>query len=61
MRAEYRIITDEWLGFKVQWRRWWWPFWTTPVENTHLTVYAAEQWAIRFASGKIVRKLGRLP
>ncbi len=62
MRAEYRIVADNWAGFEVQWRRWWWPFWEMPVCNTHASIEAAERWARHFASnGKAVKKSGVLP
>lgn len=25
--AEYRIVRDDYAGYEVQARRWWWPFW----------------------------------
>jgi hypothetical protein len=59
MRPEYRIVTDNWCGFEVQIRRWWWPFWTqADFSNTHSSMEAAELWAARHAQ-KQVKYLGR--
>lgn len=27
MKNQYRISTDHWLGYEVQVKRWWFPFW----------------------------------
>jgi hypothetical protein len=60
MSAEYRIVTDNCHGYTVQWRRWWWPFWTSPQFQSHRTVDEAERWA-KAHSGEVVRDLGRVP
>lgn len=61
MKNEYRIVTDGYLGFEVQIRRWWFPVWLeVGVSNTYSTAESAE----RFAEGhadKVVKYLGRLP
>lgn len=46
-RRQYRIVTDEYLGFEVQCREWWWPFWSQPYTNTHSTLEAAKKFAIQ--------------
>jgi hypothetical protein len=57
--AEYRICTDSWLGYEVQVRRWWWPFWVqADFSNTHPSIERAELWAERHAQG-CVKYLGR--
>lgn len=61
MSAQYRIVRDDFAGFEVQQRRWWWPFWTQcGFTNTHLTVEAAERYAENHARG-CVKYLGKLP
>lgn len=50
MSITYRIMTDHYSGFEVQYRSSWWPFWrqclgsSSPV-NTHKTVEDAEAFA----------------
>jgi hypothetical protein len=58
-RNEYRIVRDGYLGFEVQWKPRWWPFWTRRG-NTHQTVEKAEEWANKHAN-VVVRRLGFLP
>jgi hypothetical protein len=58
--AEYRIVTDNSLGFTVQVRRWWWPFWSMAnVVNSHAKLEWAEAYARRLAR-PTVKYLGRL-
>lgn len=57
--AKYRIVTDEYLGFEVQVRRWWWPFWVGAGINTHASVEGAERYA-RGRAGLVVKNLGDL-
>ncbi len=58
MKNHYRIVKDCYLGFEVQIRRWWWPFWCqchghdSPV-NTHHTIELARLFARRHALGQI--------
>ena len=60
MSREYRIVHDEYLGFEVQHRTWWWPFWReTGFSNTHLTIERAEAFALA-DSRKEVKRLGKL-
>jgi len=62
MSPEYRIVTDEYGRYIVQWRRWWWPFWKCPTYRPErfTSVDAAERWAKGY-SQEVVRYLGRLP
>lgn len=58
--AEYRIVRDNYCGFEVQIRRWWWPFWCqADFSNTHSSIEAAEQWAKVHAASH-VKYLGNL-
>lgn len=43
--ARYRIVRDKYCGFAVQWWRWYWPFWSEPLVNTHSSIEDAETWA----------------
>ncbi len=27
MKKQYRVVTDEFLGFRAEWSYRWWPFW----------------------------------
>ncbi len=59
-RTEYRIARDAYLGYEVQARRWWLPFWLqSPIGNTHSTEERAEDFARKLAAGP-VKYLGRL-
>lgn len=63
MANEYRIVRDAYLGFEVQVRRWWWPFWSQcNFINTHSSLERAEQFARDHAAGiaDIVKYLGKL-
>lgn len=54
--SEYRIVRDKFLGFEVQHRTWWWPFWRqTDFVNTHASVEEAEKFARRHASPVVKR------
>lgn len=59
-KNKYRIITDYWLGFTVQIKRWWLPFWyQTDVCNTHSSLKEAEKYIARhrqYGSGKVVKE-----
>jgi hypothetical protein len=58
--AEYRIVRDNFCGYEVQVRRWWWPFWIQAgFANTHSSVERAEAWAESHAR-KTVKYLGHL-
>ena len=59
----YRIVTDQFSGYEVQAKRWWFPFWLQcNYTNTHYSVDDAEQWAMRFAENSCeVKRLGKLP
>jgi hypothetical protein len=53
----YRIVNDNYLGFEVQSRRWWWPFWiechgSIYRSNTHSTIESAR----KFIDGKTKSK-----
>ena len=56
----YRIVTDKYLGFEVQSRRWWSPFWNQVDGcNTHWSIEIAEeflrQYLTRRKPGKFVK------
>lgn len=48
-KKEYRIVTDKYLGFEVQKRLWYFPFWLqisglrTDSVNTNRTILIAEE------------------
>lgn len=44
--AKYRVVRDNWLGYEVQFKVWWWPFWVQcGVANTHSTLEKAISYA----------------
>lgn len=71
MKKQYRIVRDGFLGYEVQYKPWFWPFWVQAgITNTHETLEDAEDFARRHASGwsrresggsRVVRELGELP
>ena len=62
LKNEYRIVTDSWLGYEVQIRRWWFPLWLEIDTNTHPSIERAERFAERHAKEKGSTKyLGKLP
>ncbi len=65
----YRIVRDCYLGYEVQVKRWWWPFWmqiggrVATVTNTNRSIEDAEALARDHASGRhgrFVKELGVL-
>lgn len=40
-----RIVRDNFAGYEVQVRCWYWPFWEMKVCNTHSSVEKAEEYA----------------
>ena len=60
MRHQYRIVTDPYAGYEVQYRTWLWPFWMQPTIATFRTVEEAEAFARKHARA-VVKDLGWLP
>lgn len=55
--TQYRIVTDKFLGFEVQYKVWWWPFWIQCSNtNTHCTVVGAERFALAHADARKIKK-----
>lgn len=62
MRKKYRIVTDSYCGYEVQYKYPWFPFWLQVAGcNTHASVEEAEQWLqrrlTRQRKGKVVKEL----
>jgi hypothetical protein len=62
MKTRYRIVTDEYLGYEVQYKKWWWPFWvqvgyTGGLVNTWSTVESAERFARRHMQPDVVKEV----
>ena len=55
---EYRIVSDNYSGYEVQIRRWWFPFWCCIDSNTHTTTERAQSWAEAHAH-KNIKYLGK--
>lgn len=54
---QFRIVTDDYLGYEVQHKRWWWPFWVeVGLSNTHYSAEDAKAWAHkRFCTKEVER------
>lgn len=54
-----RIVRDKYLGYEVQVKRWWWPFWVqADYTNTFRTIAQAESWGRNWAEhGNTVKEI----
>lgn len=41
-KTKWRIRTDSYLGYEVQKKLWFWPFWYMPVSNTYQSLPVAK-------------------
>lgn len=60
---KYRIVTDNYCGYEVQYKSPWLPFWLQVGGcNTHQTIEDAEKWLerrlLRPRKGIVVKKIG---
>ena len=58
LKIKYRIITDEYCGFKAQIKYWYWPFWIELKEkgelsNTHSSIKDAIEFILECKEKKI--------
>lgn len=44
-KNKYRIVRDNYAGYEVQIKRWWFPFWIQVDFNTHYSIECAESYA----------------
>lgn len=60
-KRKYRIVTDNYLGYEVQMKLWWWPFTWLQCKgtNTHSSLEKAEKFAYQHAKN-CVKELGKL-
>jgi hypothetical protein len=63
LKTKYRIMTDKYLGFQVEEKRWFWPFWgMVGFCNTHQSVAEAEAWLMLYLqrprANRLVKYLG---
>jgi hypothetical protein len=57
-KHRYRIVSDSYLGYEAQIKRWWAPIWIQlGLTNTHATLELAKQQVADHRSGKSVRGL----
>jgi hypothetical protein len=42
-KKRYRIVTDRYLGYEVQVKHWWWPWWVCHDFNTNRTIEEAKE------------------
>jgi hypothetical protein len=44
----YRIVTDKFNGYEVQYKVWWWPWWIQAPQHGHINTFSelekAEEW-----------------
>jgi len=40
---KWRIVTDFYLGYEIQCKLWYWPFWVMPALNTSATLESAKK------------------
>jgi hypothetical protein len=57
--VKVRVVRDGYLGYEAQGKVWWWPFWFQlyekgHVSNTHSTLDAAKEFALRKKAEKKV-------
>jgi len=62
MKRQYRIVNDAYLGYEVQSRTWYWPFWTMlgtlgMMSNTFSSVEQAESEIERFSRYGVAVKI----
>ncbi|MDY0251185.1 MAG: hypothetical protein RBR45_14215 [Pseudomonas sp.] len=58
MKRRYRIITDRFLGFEVQYTYWWFPFWIElDWTNTHNTISEAKEYIEQDKQTNIINKI----
>ena len=51
-----RIVTDNYAGYEVQEKKWFWPFWRQcNFTNTHSSIENAEEWAKNY-SKKVIKE-----
>ncbi len=61
LKNRYRIVSDDYAGYEVQIKRWWFPFWIQcGLCNTHLSADRAEAYARAHAGKRLVKDLGFL-
>lgn len=50
-KTKYRVVTDNYAGYEVQYKLWWWPFWIQAsdsegrIVNTFFTLEEATKYA----------------
>lgn len=56
---KYRIVTDDYCGYEVQIKYWWFPFtwWEAGFTNTHSSIERAEAWANAHSGRFVVKEL----
>jgi len=62
LKNKYRIVTDNWLGYEVQVKKWWFPIWVQAhskpgYTNTYPTIEKAEEFARNHSSNNVVKIL----
>ena len=57
-KKRYRIVTDSYAGYEVQYKYPWWPFWIQApsrghATNTHITLERAKVFLAEFKNGGV--------
>lgn len=48
MKTKYRIVRDNYSGYEVQRKRWWFPIWLQVGVNTHYSLEKAEAYVQKY-------------
>ena len=58
MKKQYRIVTDKFLGYEVQYSYWWLPFYIQlGLTNTHDTISKAKEYIEQDKQTNIINKI----
>jgi hypothetical protein len=57
-KTKYRIVRDQYMGYEVQYKCWWFPFWVEHgFTNTHKTIEEARGYIDEIESTKRTHKI----
>jgi len=57
LKNKYRIVRDNYLGYEVQIRRWWFPIWLEcQFSNTHISIEKAEAYAENYENNGVIKE-----
>lgn len=53
-KRKWRIVPDNFLGYEVQHKNWYWPFWVMHKANTHKTKESARVYIKQWNTNEVV-------